>query len=611
MDEKKEKKKRGPGIRPSEFLSETETRLSSQRVLPIRLTANKEENRAYQLFPHHALGDGNIFHGYASLAAWLLNQSLVLIDGYVGVCWKEIKSELEAEFHKKGVLINWLDTADYLKDASEVDQLVKPWIGENDSIWGTKTSLTLADFFRIDKLPDLDKERVNAEVNIVIGIGAALVHPEAPVVYLDLPKNELQYRMRAGSVYNLGNDQAVNFTQMYKRFYFVDWVVLNAHKQNILNRMTVVADAQQQENINWMMGDGLRQGLHQLSHSVFRARPWFEAGAWGGQWIKRHLPVNRQEVNYAWSFELITPENGLVFESDGYLLEVSFDFLMFQAFSAVLGKHAQQFGTEFPIRFDFLDTFQGGNLSIQCHPTVKYIQEVFGESITQDETYYIMDCGKDAKVYLGLKEGIDPDEFKAVLEESQSKNKKVNIDAYVQSHRAHQHDLFLIPNGTVHSAGVNNLILEISATPYIFTFKMYDWLRLDLNKEPRAINIEHAFNNLKFERQGNMVKEELISHPATIAHGDDWQLIHLPTHQEHFYDIHRIEFDTEITIQTEDTCHVMMLVEGVSLTVKTVDGTTFTFNYGETFVIPAASKTYTLINRSPGWAKVIKAFLKN
>jgi hypothetical protein len=131
-----------------------------------------------------------------------------------------------------------------------------------------------------------------------------------------------------------------------------------------------------------------------------------------------------------------------------------------------------------------------------------------------------------------------------------------------------------------------------------------------MDGNPRPINIDHAFKNLDFERKGSRVQEELISKPKVLEEGPNWQLIHLPTHQDHFYDIHRIDFDGEIKVETNDECHVMMLVEGESITVEIADGTREIFAYAETFVIPAAAKNYKITNLGKVQAKVIKAFLK-
>jgi len=595
---------------PQETPAAEQWRQSGEKILPETLHHINQPVDGYNLYPIHGLGEGKIFDGYAALASWIIEKKTVIIDGYVGVFWSEIEQVLQQEFTNQDIKVNWIHTASQMKSAEAVSELVNPFLGEAKSVWGTKTTLKLEDFFEAG-FSSIQPDN-QYEVNIIIGVGSALINWNAPIIYLDIPKNEIQYRMRAGSITNIGATTSASAFEMYKRFYFVDWVVLNNHKAQILNRMSIVADAQHKSSIKWIEANELKNGLKHISQSVFRVRPWFEAGAWGGHWMQENIEgLNKEEVNYAWSFEMIVPENGIVFESNGNLLEVAFDFLMFSENQSVLGKHASVFGTEFPIRFDFLDTMDGGNLSIQCHPSLKYIREEFGENITQDETYYILECKDDAKVYLGFQEDINPIEFNQALVKSQQLKQEIDIEQFVQAHNAQKHDLFLIPNRTVHSAGANNLVLEISATPYIFTFKMYDWVRLGLDGQPRPINIEHAFKNLDFSRKGKVVKNELISKPAVIEKGTDWELIHLPTHREHFYDVHRLEFDSEITVKTNNACHILMLVEGTTIQVKNTDGQLSEFHYAETFVVPAAAESYTLYNTGKGRAKVIKAFVKD
>lgn len=586
-------------------------RRSAENILPQHIDLRERKITGYDIYPFKSIGSGKIHLGYSSLADWIIKEKNVRIDGYIGIFWDTIRKELDEEFRKRNLTVRWAVLNDALKSSDDIQQLVDPFLGEPGSVWGKKTSLDLSNFFDDEKLSGMVITK-DTDLNIAIGIGASLLPWNAAIIYLDIPKNEIQYRSRSGSIANLGNNKTIGQSEIYKRFYFVDWAVLNAHKEKILNDIAIIADAQWKGNLSWMLCGDLKQALKELSSSVFRVRPWFEAGVWGGQWMQERFEgLNKDEVNHAWSFELIVPENGLVFESDGNLLEVSFDFLMFAENEAVLGKHAAIFGSEFPIRFDFLDTVEGGNLSIQCHPSLNYIRKEFGENITQDETYYILDCKKDATVYLGFQDDINAAEFEKALQHSQEFGQEIDMTKYVQSHEAKKHDLFLIPNGTVHSAGSNNLVLEISATPYIFTFKMYDWMRLGLDGNPRPINIDHAFKNLKFDRKGERVANELISKQSVIDEGDDWQIIHCATHAEHFYDIHRMEFDKKINVETRNTCHILMLVEGSDITVETSDGTKSNFQYAETFVIPAAAKSYSVVNNGNEKAKLIKAFLRD
>ncbi len=128
--------------------------------------------------------------------------------------------------------------------------------------------------------------------------------------------------------------------------------------------------------------------------------------------------------------------------------------------------------------------------------------------------------------------------------------------------------------------------------------------------KPRPLNIQRAFENLDFERRGEVVERELIAKPALLEAGEGWQVEHLPTHPSHFYDVHRLQFDTSIHIRTEGSPHVLMLVEGTSLILETGSGKRQRFNYAETFLVPAATDRYKLINEGTTPAKVVKAYLK-
>ena len=385
-----------------------EWRKTSQLLLPESKPVFSDGE--YDIYPAIRINDNLITEGFESLTEEILKHRLIIIDGYAGVFFDIFREELSARLKKKGKTVSWKNTSDFLKDQEQINDIISPFTGGDDPVFGCRSTLSLEDFY-LYKLKVLSPDP-ETDLNIIIGAGAALCAWEGFLIYIDLPKNEIQFRARAGSITNLGSDSPFDPKAMYKRFYFFDWVVLNKHKQSILPYIDIIVDSQNPENTLWMTGDEFRSSLTEISRNVFRVRPWFEPGVWGGKWILEHIKgLNCDVPNYAWSFELISPENGILLESSGKMMEVSFDFLMYQEGENILGDCYKRFGTEFPIRFDFLDTFEGDNLSIQCHPRPEYMKKHFGENFTQEETYYILDTKDNAVVYLGFQNDIDSNKF--------------------------------------------------------------------------------------------------------------------------------------------------------------------------------------------------------
>ncbi|HVU10540.1 MAG TPA: class I mannose-6-phosphate isomerase [Phototrophicaceae bacterium] len=565
----------------------------------------------YDLYPTFPLPAGQIRAGFDAIAEIIVSviekgALMLAMDGYGGTLWDDLRAGVEQVLKARGVEVEWRNVATALLPEDQIAKLIEPNLGGDDPIFGKLCERDLIEFFDEAKLDVLAELSANNRPCIVYGVGAALVGKPDVLLYVDVPKDEIQYRMAAKTINNLGFHAPAN----YKQLYFVDWPVLNREKARLLPQLDWWIDGQKPDRLTVISGDDLRAALTLMSASPFRARPWLAPGVWGGQWMKSHFPGIPQNVpNYAWSFELIVPENGLTFESDGERLEGSFDLLMFQHFREVLGTAAERFGVDFPIRFDYLDTMQGGNLSVQVHPSDSYIHENFGEPFTQDESYYITTCEPGAQVNLGFRDGINSDEFRQAVEQSARAGQAIEIERFVGRYPAQPHDLFLIPNGTIHGSGAGNLVLEISATPYIYTFKIYDWVRKDLNGRMRPLNIDRAWKNLHFERQEDYTREKLIPRPSVLRDGDGWRELLVGDHDNLFYRVQRYEFEQPISAETEGRCHILNVVEGAAVIVETPNGQRARYNYAETFIIPAAAGSYRLIPLG-GACKVVFAFVK-
>jgi len=275
----------------------------------------------------------------------------------------------------------------------------------------------------------------------------------------------------------------------------------------------------------------------------------------------------------------------------------------------------KQFGAEFPIRFDFLDAIGGGNLSLQVHPLRSYIAEHFGMPYTQDESYYLLDADPDAMVYLGLKPGVDATEMAKDLEAAQVDGPPFPAEKYVNAWPAKKHDHFSIPAGTIHCSGRGSMVLEISATPYIFTFKLWDWDRLGLNGLPRPIHLRHGLANIQWNRDRDWVKSSLVNPVREVAQGEGWREEATGLHELEFIETRRHWFTEPVLHDTAGTLNVLNLVEGNKIVVDSPEDAfePFVVHYAETFIVPACVGRYRISpsEKTNKPLATIKAFVRS
>ena len=537
---------------------------------------------------HIENSDGKVFRGDEDILRCLREelsgeQWTLIVETYPGVNEDRMHRMLE-KLHPDRIL----SAQDILRDAEALKARLD-CILTQDRVFGRMYSGELMDFADPEKVKGLRKQVAGSGgKTLVFGFGASLLADQGLCVYADMSRWEIQLRYRVGMSNYLTYNPGEDILRKYKQGYFLEWRIADKLKMAFMDKMQYFIDANRDDDLVMIRRDLFEEALQKAVSGPFRVVPYFDPGVWGGQWMKKVCGLDPETDNYAWSFDGVPEENSICFDFGETRLEMPAMNLILRHPKELLGQKVYaRFGAEFPIRFDLLDTMDGQNLSLQVHPTTDYIRRNFGMAYTQDESYYILDADKDACVYLGLKEGVRVEEMIAELEAAQQDGKPFDAEKYINRIPAKKHDHFLIPAGTIHCSGKGAVVLEISATPYIFTFKLWDWGRLGLDGKPRPINIGRG--------------AEVIAERRT-----DWGL-----HELEFIETRRFTIRDRAEIDCHESVNVLNLVEGTACFVESADGSfdPFEVHYAETFIVPECVGKYRL-RAVGGPVKVMQAYVR-
>lgn len=543
------------------------------------------------------------FVGYDEIGRVLLRKAascgkaktVVTVECYPGVKKQEVLPALEQALRPSCTID--ADTCSF--DGEAITRMIRRELTD-DRVFGVMSCRTIDEFFDPERIAAARKEIQSASPGIVLvyGTGASLISEGDVLIYADLARWEIQLRYRRKELANWKmQNYDEDFLRKYKRGFFVEWRIADRLKKKIFQKIDYLLDTNVYRQPKMISKSALFAGLETAASRPFRLVPYFDPGVWGGQWMMDVCGLDRSRPNFAWCFDCVPEENSLYLQYDDVRVEIpSIDLVFFYPHQLLGEKVHARFGTEFPIRFDFLDTMGGQNLSLQVHPLTEYIQEKFGMHYTQDESYYILDAKEDASVYLGVKNGIDSTSMIEDLYAANRGDKIFPDEKYINRFPAKKHDHFLIPAGTVHCSGKNAMVLEISATPYIFTFKLWDWNRLGLDGKPRPVHIGHGKEVIQWDRNTDWVKGNLIDQVRQIAAGDGWREERTGLHEREFIETRRHWFRKKVLHNTNGGVNVLNLVQGEEAIVESPGHRfePFVVHYAETFIVPAQVGEYTI-----------------
>lgn len=563
---------------------------------------------------------------------------IIALDGYTTAQWKLFIDLLARECETAGVQFEAIDAnAACLKPGEEIDRMIDPLLE-----WDTRKDPTLL-FGKIYKggyeglLDQESAERFTEQLKqlkkgtgkIVAVYGYGVLIPRFRELYdlkcfFDVTPKTSILRIRRGEYANLGKKHPGMINRIIRRCYYCDFENAVGNRRELLRSEAIdfffLSDDVQ--NIQMIPFWAFSDILSQLVKYPFRAKPCYLEGVWGGSYMKKLRKLPEKMRNAAWVFDFIPMEVSVVVEAGDEKLDINFCTFVNKEGNNMMGqKCVEKFHGYFPVRFNYDDSYHStGNMSIQCHSGSKYNREQYGEFGRQDESYYICVTGHEAKTFIGFRDDADIPQFFRDIEAADTEHKPVDYMKYVSYEESKPGLQVMLPAGTIHSSGRNQVILEIgSLTIGSYTYKMYDYLRLDFDGKQRPIHTQLGELTVAQQRRTSEIhnpqsKEYIVQKPRLAASGEGWEEYIVGENPQLYFSLRRLEFEKQCE---QDTCgdrfHVLALVDGDHIRVRSGEHPErfFDMEFLDIVCVPASMGRYVIENLGKEPIRVHKTMLRD
>lgn len=562
---------------------------------------------------------------------------IVAFDGYTTTNWKLFLNLIGRECDLLGLTletVNFFDAT--FKSGKEIDDMIDPLL-----IWDTKIDPTLlyGKIYRGGYRGLMDDTKVEAyksslpsmkaagKIVAVFGYGSLV--PEFRALYdvkcfFDItPKNSI-LRIRRGEYTNIGKEHTGIINRTIRRCYYCDFECAVQLRKELFASAAI--DCYFLDNdpnkLQMMPFAAFSDICAQLVKYPFRAKPCYLEGVWGGTYMKKLRNLPKEMRNAAWVFDFIPMEVSVVIEAGKELLDVNYCSFVHKEGVNLMGQDCvDHFEGYFPIRFNYDDSYHStGNMSVQCHSGGEYNIKNYDEFGRQDESYYVVVTGHEAKTFIGFRDDADIPQFFKDIEAADTEHKPCDYMKYVSYEDSKPGLQVMLPAGTIHSSGRNQVILEIgSLTIGSYTYKMYDYLRLDFDGKQRPIHTKLGEENVRQDRRYSTIHdpnspEYIVQQPRLDKKGEGWEEYILGENPQVYFSLRRLEFEKACEQNTNgDRFHVLALVDGEAVRVKSKSNPErfFDMQYMDIVCVPADMGEYVIENLGVEPIRIHKTMLRD